>query len=289
MWILIPQRGNLTSLVDNSSSTHWCKNPYVPVGDTPSDSPRSGTQSIERAIAVLECFAGSSGSLGLSDIARTVGLTPSTTHRLLRALVAAGYVDQQSETELYRLGLGLAVLGQRALEHSGYHLARPVLDELSVTTGESASLGIRRGNDVVVIERASSPSPLRFDHPAGAEIAIHASAMGKVLVAFSGRPVDDEIATLGQFGRFTEHTLMTPSHMRAELDNISTAGYATNVEERYDGVCGIAAPVCSTNGLAHAAVGVQGPSVRLTPARLAELAPVVIAAANDIASLVICI
>ena len=129
----------------------------VPGSDAPAP-PRSGTQSIERAVALLEFVGASERSLGLSEIARAVGLTPSTTHRLLRALVVAGYVEQEPTTEQYRLGLGIAVLGQRALEHAGYHVAQPVLDDLSARTGESVTLGIRRGNEVVVIERAASAS-----------------------------------------------------------------------------------------------------------------------------------
>ncbi len=258
----------------------------VPGSPAPS-APRSGTQSIERAVALLECLGASERSLGLSEIARAVGLNPSTTHRLLRALVVAGYVEQEPTTEQYRLGLGIAVLGQRALEHAGYHVAKPVLDDLSARTGESVSLGIRRGDEVVVIEQAVSASPLRFDHPAGAEIAMHASAMGKVLLANSARSIEREVALLATFDRFTDRTITAPDAVVAELTAIRKRGWATNVEERHVGVCGIAAPVLARSGVAHAAIGVQGPSVRLTLDRLRELAPLVTAAADEVAALVI--
>ena len=249
--------------------------------------PRSGTQSIERAVALLECVGTSERSLGLSEIARAVGLTPSTTHRLLRALVVAGYVEQEPTTEQYRLGLGIAVLGQRALEHAGYHVAKPVLDHLSARTGESVSLGIRRADEVVVIEQAASASALRFEHPAGAEIAMHASAMGKVLLANSARSIEREVALLATFDRFTERTVTAPADVVAELTAIRKRGWATNVEERHVGVCGIAAPVLARSGAAHAAIGLQGPSVRLTRDRLRELAPLVTAAADEVAAIVI--
>ena len=256
-----------------------------PVGGT--TGPRSGTQSIERAVALLECVGASERSLGLSEIARAVGLTPSTTHRLLRALVVAGYVEQEPTTEQYRLGLGIAVLGQRALEHAGYRVAKPVLDGLSARTGESVSLGIRRGNEVVVIEQAASASPLRFDHPAGAELALHASAMGKVMLANAARSIEREVALLATFDRFTDRTITSPDAVVAELTAVRDRGWATNVEERHLGVCGIAAPILARSGVAHADIGVQGPSVRLTVDRLRELAPDVTAAADEIASLVI--
>ena len=261
--------------------------PARPRSTDAADAPRSGTQSVERAIAVLECFAASEQPLGLSEVSRVVGLTPSTAHRLLRALVSAGYVEQDPTNELYRLGIGAAVLGQRALEHSGYHLARPVLDELSARTRESASLGIRRGDEVVVIEQTTGASPLRFDHPAGSELAMHASAMGKALLAFTTRPIIDTVAALGPLIAFTERTHTDPTGLADELAAVVERGYATNVEERYVGVCGIAAPVRSAGGTAHAAVGLQGPSVRLTQDRLVELAPIVAAAAAEVATLVI--
>ena len=258
----------------------------VPGSPAPS-APRSGTQSIERAVALLERLGASERSLGLSEIARAVGLNPSTTHRLLRALVVAGYVEQEPTTEQYRLGLGIAVLGQRALEHAGYHVAKPVLDDLSARTGESVSLGIRRGNEVVVIEQAVSASPLRFDHPAGTELAMHASAMGKVLLANAARSIEREVALLATFDRFTDRTITAADDVVAELTAIRDRGWATNVEERHVGVCGIAAPVLARSGVAHAAIGVQGPSVRLTVDRLHELAPLVTAAADEVAALVI--
>ena len=263
-----------------------CKTPGVSSG-APNPPNRSGTQSIERAIAVLECLSASENSLSLTEISRHVGLSASTTHRLLRALTQAGYVDQDHSTERYGLGIGVAVLGQRAIERAGYQLARPVLAALSERTGESASLGVRRGTEVVVLDRVVGPAPLRFDHPAGAELAVHASAMGKVLLAFSSTSIADEVRTLDVLQPFTTRTIVDREALAAELADVVTRGYATNNEERYDGVSGIAAPVRSPGGFAHAAVGLQGPSLRLGPAVLTELAPLVQAAANEVAALLI--
>jgi IclR family acetate operon transcriptional repressor len=264
-----------------------CKTPRVPTRERGEESVRSGTQSIERAIAVLECLRLSDRSLALSEIARDVELTPSTVHRLLRALVKAGYVEQDHSTEHYRLGIGIAVLGQRAIENSGYQLARPILAALSEQSGESASLAIRRGAEVVVIDRVMGPAPLRFDHPTGAELAAYASAMGKALLAFSTTTIETEVGQIPSLERFTEHTITNREALTAELAETAARGYAINTEERYPGVSAVAAPVLSTSGRAHSAIGLQGPSVRLTPARLEELAPLVQNAATQVASLVI--
>ncbi len=87
--------------------------------------------------------------------------------------------------------------------------------------------------------------------------------------------------------RFTEHTITSRQALTAELAESAARGYAINNEERYAGVSAIAAPVLSASGRAHSAIGLQGPSVRLTPTRLEELAPLVQNAATEVAALVI--
>ena len=251
--------------------------------------PRSGTQSVERAIAVLECFASSDRSLGLTEIARGVGLTPSTAHRLLRALIAARYVEQDPTTEHYRLGIGIAVLGQRALEHSGYNLARPVLERLSATPASRRASGSAAATEVVVIERASESMP-HCDSIIRPAQRSPCTRRPWARCSSHSPPTRSthEVDRLGRLEPFTEATITAPSRSgRGTRPPSSTLGYATNLEERYPGVCGVAAPVRSSIGCAHASVGVQGPSVRLTPQRLRELAPFVVAAANDVASLVV--
>ena len=236
---------------------------------------RPGTQAVERAIAIMHCFREDATPLGVSEIARTVGLNISTAHRLMRALVAAGFLEQDPTTERYRLGIEIAVLGQRALEQAGYHLAKPVLARLADATGESVSLGVRRNLEVVVLERVSSPQPLRFDHPSGAELHMHASGMGKVMLAFGEIAPEAAVAQLKELPRFTEHTVGDLDVLVRMLLEARSRGYATNLEERYLGVNGVAAPVLATNGIARAAVGVQGPSMRLTRERIDEIAPLV--------------
>ncbi len=252
--------------------------------DEPGDS-RPGTQAVDRALAILGCFRNDAGQLGISEIARSVGLNVSTAHRLMRALVAAGYMQQDPVTERYHLGIEVAVLGQRALEQAGYHLAKPILTRLAAETGESASLGVRRNSEVVVIERAASAQPLRFDHASGAEIDLHTSGMGKVLLAFSGYSPQVAVGQLRSLPRYTDHTICDRDELVQVLLAARINGYATNLEERHLGACGVGAPVLGPSGVATAAVGVQGPAVRMSAERLSELAPLVRAAADEIAAL----
>ena len=254
----------------------------TPVNEASSEH-RTGAQSVERAIAVMQCFRSGPGELGITEIARLTGLNVSTAHRIVRALCGAQFMEQDPDNERYRLGAALLVLGQRALEHSGFGSALPILERLADTTGESTSLGIRRGDEVIVVLAAASRQRLRFDHATGAGIGLHASGMGKVLLAFSADSPTTAVQGLSALDRFTPSTITARPALIAELEHIRQVGYATNREERYTGVFGVAAPVLDRRGRARAAVGVQGPTVRLTGTSFDDLARLVRDAADEIA------
>ncbi len=245
---------------------------------------RSGAQTVERALAILNLFRDGPDSLSITEIARQTGLNVSTAHRIVRALCNEQFMDQDSRSERYQLGPSLAILGRRALDSSGLGVAQPILERLAESTGESVSLGVRRGAELVVVLSASSHQRLRFDHEPGAVILLHASAMGKVLLAFSDVTPKAAVATLPDLVRYTGATITGRAALAADLEEARRRGYAVNREERYDGVCGVSAPVLDRRDLAVAAVGLQGPTIRLTPKRLTEVAVEVRAAAGDVAA-----
>jgi IclR family acetate operon transcriptional repressor len=248
---------------------------------------KSGAQTVERAIAILNLFRDSQVSLGITSIARQTGLNLTTAHRLVRTLVGEHFMEQDPANEQYRLGPALAVLGRRAVEGSGIDRARSTTDRLSEATGESVSVGVRGSGGVLVVLQSSSRHALRFEHPAGGAIDVHASAMGKVLLAFGETTASVTVRELGQLARFTASTITTRAAMLAELEQVRARGFATNRQERYDGVCGVAAPALDAKGVARLAVGIQGPSVRLTDARLLELGPLLMATGREVAELVL--
>lgn len=245
---------------------------------------RTGSQAIERAISILNLFAGDHGELGVSEIARRTDLRISTAHRIVRALCVARFLEQDPRTERYRLGRSIALLGQRAMGHLGIELVRPDLERLVDATGESAGVGVRQGSDLLVVMEASSAQRLRFDHPIGATIRLHASAMGKAVLAFSGRDLKELVEELGPLERYTTRTITTKARLIAELESVRAIGYAVNREERYDGVSGVAAPIVDREGIARGAVGVQGPVVRLNESTVPAIATKVVDLARTIAS-----
>jgi len=247
---------------------------------TEADGAPPGTVAVQRAMTVLKCFLDGEPELRLSAIARDTGLSVSTTHRLLTALCDEGFLVQDPDTERYLLGPVVVLLGERGARAGGLDEAHLVLSELTRQTGESATLAVRSGNDAVVVALSPSPQRLRFDHGVGSRIALHASAMGKALLACSGSDLASELRTLGPLERFTRHTITSKSTLTAQLREARASGWARNIEERYDGVVGVAAPVMDEHGTAVAAVGVQGPSARLDVGESSALVAAVCAAAR---------
>jgi len=251
------------------------------------DEPRSGAQTVERAMSLLRCFEHGPTEIRLSELAQRTGLTVSTTHRLARALCAGGLLMQNPANERYCLGPTLVVLGRRAEASLGYDRALPPLRLLAEETGESVNLGIRAGADVLVVLDVPSSSPLRFSQEAGSRVPIHTSAMGKCLLAFSPHPAQ-EVAALGELPRVTERTITERARLAEQLALVRDRGWGLNDEERNPGVRAMAVPVLRPDGTAAGAIAVQGPAIRIDDARLqlllgplqrtaASLAPILVA------------
>jgi IclR family acetate operon transcriptional repressor len=234
---------------------------------------RSGSQSVERALAVLQRIGEADEDIGVSELASRTGLSVSTTHRLVQALRTAGLVAQDERSERYHLGPGAVALGRRAEARLGFDRLLPHLRALGARTGESISLGTRIGTEMLVVLHVDSSHPLRFDQTPGLRVPIHASAIGKVLLAFAADPAD-EIRVLGPLTAVTNATLTDPAALLEDVMTARRRGWALNDGERDVGVRTIAAPLRGADGTAWAGVAIQGPAARLPDDRLEEFAGV---------------
>lgn len=242
--------------------------------------PPVGAQAIERAIAVLGCFMGDEPELGISQIARELALTPSTVHRIARALASAGYLDQNPRTGGYYLGRTAILLGQMAQRAVGLDQVLPILEDIAVRTGESVNFVALEGGDGVVTLRLDTRHALRFEQPVGTRIQLHSSASGKAMLAFHPAALEN----LGPLERHTEHTITSRRALERELRVIRERGYALDEQEGQLGVRCVAAPVLDDRGLAVGAVAVQIPTVRMPSDEMASLAPLVTDAARRVAA-----
>lgn len=244
-----------------------------------------GTQAIRRALAVLSTFQDAKTDLGVGQVATALDLRPSTVHRIMRALVDEGYLAQNEDTDRYYLGRTAVLLGLAAHRNLGLSAALPVLERLGAKTSESVNLGVPDGTHVLVVLRVESPMPLRFDQPPGTRVPLHASSMGKSVLAFGG-DIDGYVeSTGGSLHRYTPATITSVRDLRTEIETTRTRGYSTDREESIAGVRCVGAPVLNTAGRARAAIAMQAPAIRLPDERIDDLVEEVLTASKEIGEL----
>jgi IclR family acetate operon transcriptional repressor len=204
----------------------------------------------------------------------------STTHRLVSTLVDEGMLQREPGSERYEIGPTTIALGRTATGPAQADRAAAVLHALAHRTGESAGLGVGDDRAVVVLAGAPSPHALRFDRAPGTLVPLHASAMGKALLAFGPEPPASAVKALAPLERLTPATLTSQRALVADVEATRERGWALVDEEQFPGVRSLAVPVLGVDGYAVAAVGVQGPTSRMDDDRLDELVAAVADAAR---------
>jgi IclR family transcriptional regulator, acetate operon repressor len=244
--------------------------------------PAGSVQAIDRGLGVLAIIAASDG-LTLTDLAQRAGLAPSTAHRILASLEAHKFVFHDDERGLWLIGVGAFEVGTAFLRNRRLAgIGRIVMHELMERTGETVNLGIEDGGEVVFISQVESHGALRAFFRAGSRAAIHASGVGKALLAEMTDARVREILYRRGLAKFTERTLVAPADLFQELAAIHRRGWAVDDEERNLGMRCVAAAIFNEYGEAIAGVSVSGPTVRITPERALELGPQVKRAAGEI-------
>jgi IclR family KDG regulon transcriptional repressor len=243
-------------------------------------------QSVSHALDVLEAFRDSDGELGVTELSKRLKLHKNNVFRLLATLESRGYVEQNRSTENYRLGLGCLQLGRAYSEHMGLlHQSRPIMDELVAETGETAYVAVLREGHMVVVDAAEAPQVVRLASPLGSILPLHASAVGKCLLAAA--PSDDDLRTLlpGTLERYTDRTPTDLRTLRDQLKHVASAGYAIDMGEHRDDVRAVAVPVRDYTRAVVACLAVAGPIHRFQGERLEkELAPVAVRAGLDLSA-----
>ena len=245
----------------------------------------AGSRAIHRALAILECFGGSERELGINDLAKALALSPSTVHRIVRALVARSYLAQNEGSNRYVLGPTMVVLGQVTQRLFGLDKVAPVLEEVARRYGEGVTFGMRDGTSVVVLAQVESTKQLRTSHPPGSRLALHASALGKA-VLFASRNVAAEIRSIGKLAPFTPRTTVRKTDLAVELGLCARRGFAIDDEESVIGVRGVAVPVIAHSGNVIAALGIEGPAPHLPDAWVQQIGKELGAWAGRMASVV---
>lgn len=217
---------------------------------------------IEKAVQVLFHLHGCPSPQGVTAVGRALGIPKSSAHRLLSALGRRGLVERDGRGR-YRPGIGLVALGLGALERDPVvAAARPVLEAEAEALGETFFLVAVRSGRLVVLDKVEGTGFLRAAPRIGQEVPVHATAVGKLFLAFGDAAPPPECLE-----RFTEHTRADARSLAREVERTRSRGFAENREEWIPGLHVVAAPV-ATGGRLRGAIAVAAPA-----ARMAELVP----------------
>jgi IclR family acetate operon transcriptional repressor len=247
------------------------------------DSRAPGVQTVTRALTMLTCFDGGE-ELGVSEIAKRQDLAVSTTHRLLQSLVDAGFLDKDKTSNRYRLGSALAAYGQISYRQHRIYLSEPYLEQLAATTGASASLAMRHGHDVVLLGfsrwRETDGHVLQ-----GVRLPLHASALGKVFLAWSDTD-DEDIASLPRTAT-TPRAITDVAGIQEELVRTRERGYGFNDEELTPDFRTIGLPIRDCDGVVRFALGLRGPTELMIDARIPFFVDLARVTADEIAAVLL--
>ncbi|MBK5257223.1 MAG: IclR family transcriptional regulator [Vicinamibacteria bacterium] len=237
---------------------------------------------LDRSILLLKFLAQGPVEKRLSDFSEA-GLHKSTALRLLDALRRHRFVAVDEVTGRYRLGLGLFELGLAAVSRLDVgQFAPPFLDALVAESGETASLGILEGTDVVYILRSECAQPLRLPQSTGRSAPAYCTGIGKAILAhMEPDRLETYLADVTLLSR-TPRTLTDREALRQDLRRVRARGWSLDDEEIFAGLRCVAAPIFDLEGRVVAGVSVAGPTNRMPKDSLPLVASKVVATANQI-------
>jgi len=241
---------------------------------------RGGVKSVMAALDVLDCFT-DEDELGVSDIARRLGVAKSTAHRLVTSLCTRGLAERNPETGQYRLGMHLFELGQLAAQRLRLRqAAMPLLEELRQISGCTVQLAVASGADVLYVERLSTLHGMRLFSSVGHRLPAHCTSSGKAMAAYD--PMLARARCDAGFPALTGASIRTVAAYDRSLAEARRSGVATSVDEANVGVSSVAAPVLDSGGRAQGAISLVGPTQEL-PADFGRLSRLVTIGARRLA------
>lgn len=237
---------------------------------------------IERATDVLGLFADSDeATLGVTEIANALGLSKAVVYRILSSFRAKGFVELDETTRRYSLGprvlhLGLAYMNRLDVRS----LARPVLEQLSRDTNETATLSLRTGWTRVYVDQVTPDRDVKMVVQLGQQVPLHAGASSKAFLAFMDTAERDAYLDT-EMQKLTGRTVTSARTLARQLNQIAEDGCATSFGERMEGAGSIAAPILGHDGRPVAVISVCGPADRLRD-EAAEIAPLLLKACSKV-------
>src|SRR5690349_4893653 len=225
---------------------------------------RTRLSSVANSLRLIKAFSEGQYEIGISDLAKRLGLAKSTVHRLASTLLEQGMLEQNAGDGKYHLGLALFELGALVRRKMDFTVeARPFLRTLMEKTGETVHLAILDHDSVLYIITHESKQALRMGSKVGTRVPVRCTAVGKTLLAFQPEEEIERILARG-LPASAPNTVVDAKALRRELALVRARTYAVDDEESEVGLRSIAAPIRSHSGNVVAAISIAGPVHRMT-------------------------
>jgi DNA-binding IclR family transcriptional regulator len=236
---------------------------------------------LARGLDVLEIFLRTDEPLSASNVVERLGLPRTTVHELLNTLLARDYLRvSHGDVKRFTLGPLVLQLGQRYHESLRLNTeAQRVAEELVAQCGETVHVAMLEGQDVFYLLKVDSPQPVRMVSALGTRVPAHATAVGKVLLAYLP---EHKLSVSGSLAALTPRTITDPQELRRQLARCRAQGWADEFEESNVDVVCVAAPVHDHDGPVVAAISISAPSSRHTDANRKRWRNLVVAAAAEL-------
>jgi DNA-binding IclR family transcriptional regulator len=230
--------------------------------ERPGDSvPAGGTETAARVADVILAFT-KAADRGVSDIARDLGLSKAVVHRILQSLESRSLVQCSDDSKRYRLGVGAAAVGARAIRSISLHTAAvPILRRLREMTGETTTVSALVGMRRAYIDQVLGVRDIRMVVELGATFPLHAGASSRAILAFAPESVRQYVLA-GSLERLTALTITDPNRLASELDQVRSVGYATSYGERASDAASVAAPIFDSHSEVVGSLSICGPATR---------------------------
>lgn len=239
-------------------------------------------QALSRGLALLEALAQTEGGATLTAVSERISLPTPTAHRLLATLEQAGYVQQGDGGE-WLIGVRAFQVGSAFLDHRNlFAQAYPHLKRLMESSGETTNLAVINDDEAVFVAQVQCRELMRMISKLGARAPLHASGVGKAMLAAMPAAAAQVLIDRSGLERHTARTLTDAKQLAAELAVTRERGYSFDDEEHADGLRCVAAVIWNENGEPWAAVSIAGPTSRLPLERIEKLGQLVRSVAADI-------
>ncbi|MFP5348141.1 MAG: IclR family transcriptional regulator [Actinomycetes bacterium] len=247
---------------------------------------RGATDMVGKALGLLAALGEFPDGAPAAELARATGLPLSTAHRLLGSLVRDGFVEFESRSRRYTLGLQVFTLGQAVAQARGLAgMARPVLEEVSATTGEATLMAVRDGAEQLYVHYVQGPQGVSVIGRPGAHGPLHCTAQGKVLVALAPRPLREQLVESLELTPRGPNAITDRDRFRDAITEVRARGWAIADQEHEVGIRAVAVPVLGPDGVALAAISTAAPAYRASVEQLIDHVPLLADAARRIAVL----